>query len=114
MALCSLEIKDARARYGVLKVRGVGLDGAGGSTAQPLLGGRLPGRPTDKWDGTLEGAHAQALRPRGVAAITGGLPLQNGTEGQDLRLGTVGGNCTFDGRAAWGPNSQWSTGCSLE
>jgi hypothetical protein len=76
--------------------------------------GPFAGSPHRSWDGTLEGAHAQALRPRRVAAITGGLPLQNGTEGQDLRLGTVGGNCTFDGRAAWGPSSQWSTGCSLE
>jgi hypothetical protein len=59
------------------------------------------------------GPRASAATRR-VAAITGGLPLQNGTEGQDLRLGTVGGNCTFDGRAAWGPSSQWSTGCSLE
>jgi hypothetical protein len=66
-------------------VRGVGLDGAGGSTAQPLLGGRLPGRPTDRGTGPSKGPTRKRCEPEGSQRSRAGCPFK--TEQKDRTFG---------------------------
>ena len=79
MALCSLEIEDARARYGVLKVRT--RCGPGRGRRRVARSGRRP-----------EGTPTRHAATQWAAACDGRLPLQNGTEGSGPQgIDTVGG-----------------------
>ena len=96
MALCSLEIEDARARYGVLKVR---------TRCGPGRGRRRVARSGRRPEGTLT-RHAATQR---AAASDGRLPLQNGTEGTGPQgVDTVGGNSNL--RRPWRPGVRVASG----